>query len=197
VVALLKNNGVSKDITVSVDEAYNHYFNASLNDYPLGPSSSQILCTYQFNLSSYIADAKIKLAQFENQSNADQSNMRCIINFDVSHFNQGISFNGQQKQLQFDLIVDSHIVHLFEFDLSIPEGYSFVKSQTLNGDDMSVTPNSVLGVALNNYGFDSRGNPFWANEVVVNWQTAVSPQIWDLHPYDWIIGGIIGVVLLY
>jgi hypothetical protein len=189
-----ENNGVSKDMTFSLDESYNVYINATIDNYPLGPSSGQIVCTYSFNLSNSIVDAKTKLAQLD-QSNGTQSNMRGIINFEVSHLNQGISSNSQQKQLRFDLIIDSHIVNLCEFDLSIPDGYSFVGSQTLNGEDMYVTPNSVLGVATNNYGYDSQGNPFWANEVVVNWQTSVNPQIWDVHPYDWIIGGIIGVLV--
>lgn len=188
-------NGITQDLTFNSEESYHSLFNVTIDNYPWGPDSYSTLYTYSFNLSQSIVEAKRVLAGLTDYSTAQQSNLRCIIGFEVDNLHQGISTSGQQRQLRFDLVAKTHALEHFSFDFSIPDGFYFVNKQTLDGEEMYTTPSSLLGIAKNDYGYDSQGNPFWTASAVVNWQVPAVAAFWETHPYDWVISAIVGLLI--
>lgn len=184
-------NGSSKIIHFSSSESYYYQFTPRIHN-PYGNYSSQYLCSYSFNLSQSIEEAKIFFASVTGYSTAEQSNFECMIQFITTGLVQGITEGGQERQLRFDFVCESHEVEHFSFRLSIPDDFDFIDKQTLNDEEMYKTPNYVWGVDQNDRGYDSLGNPFWMCTAVVNWRVPRALAILETHPVDWILSALIG-----
>lgn len=187
-------NGSSERVHFSSSDSYYCQFSPKLHN-PYGEYSGQYLCSYSFNLSHSIKEAKSLFANKTGYTNAEQSNLRCMIQFASDGLTQGITEGGQEKQLRYDFVCKTHKLEHFSFHFDIPSDFCFVGSQTLNDEEMYEAPNMVWGTGSNDWGYDSSGNPFWCACAVVNWQVPKPLAIWEMHPVDWVLSFLVGFAI--
>lgn len=184
-------NGSSKRVDFPSSDWYYCQYTPKIHD-PYGPGSGQYLCSYSFNLSQPIMEAKRLFANATGQAIAKQSNLRCTLQFTTTGLTQGIAEGGQERQLRFDFVSKTHKLEHFSFHFFIPDNSVFIGKQTLNGKEMYQIPTHVSGVDSNDFGYDSSGNPFWMCSAVINWNVPRILAPWETHPVDWILSGLLG-----
>lgn len=188
-------NGSSERVHFSSSESFHYNFHPRIHN-PYGNYSGQYLCTYSFNLSQPIKDAKTFFANTTGYINATQSDLEFIIEFTTTDLIQGISEGGQERQLRFDFVCQTHELEHFSFSLSIPDSYDFIDKQTLNDLEMYETPNRVTGIDRNDMGYDSLGNPYWMGRTVVNWWVPRVIAFWETPPFSWILSALVGGLII-